>query len=215
MHILIVEPEINGHHIALYVKLLAKELYNKKIKFSLLTSQKILTSPVFTILKKEIKNFKLYLIEDLKYPIKQSIVQLFIFQLRNFFLIQKAFAKIEIKNKISHVFMSNFELIDKAMIFLGSPFAQKNFSGILLNPKIHLFLKKNIIIKNWKYFFYDLFLKKIFNTPQFKNLFTNDILFYNYCKKKNYNCKNKLFLYREPSDLGHVYPKKASKIKLN
>ena len=32
---------------------------------------------------------------------------------------------------------------------------------------------------------------------------------------KNYNCKNKLFLYREPSDLGHVYPKKASKIKLN
>ena len=61
MKILIVEPEINGHHFAMYVRFLVRGLVKKNISFSILTTKKILKHPVLKIIKKEKKKNKLFL----------------------------------------------------------------------------------------------------------------------------------------------------------
>ena len=72
MNILIVEPEINGHHIVMYVRFLIRGLKKNNINFSILTSKKIKQHPVFEILKKEKSNIDFFFLEDLNYPKKKK-----------------------------------------------------------------------------------------------------------------------------------------------
>ena len=60
MNILIVEPEINGHHLVMYVRFLIRGLAKNNINFSILTSKKIKQHPAYQILKKEKKKLNIF-----------------------------------------------------------------------------------------------------------------------------------------------------------
>ncbi len=72
MNILLVEPEINGHHFAMYVRFLVRGMVNKNYNFSILTSKKIKNHAVLDILKNETKNIKFYYLDELRYPKKKK-----------------------------------------------------------------------------------------------------------------------------------------------
>ena len=115
MNILIVEPEINGHHIVMYVRFLIRGLIKKNISFSILTSKKIKGHKSFDILKKEKKKIKFYFLDDLKYPQKKDPISLLFFQISNYFKIKKEFEIINKKEKRVRSSSSFFFIVGNAV----------------------------------------------------------------------------------------------------
>ena len=94
MKFLIVEPEIKGHFLSLYVRNVIKSLKNEKIY--LLTSKKIFKSDIIGLLKKDYPDLKILITDDLIYSKNKNSFILFFCQLLNF---------LKIKNKIN--FLNN------------------------------------------------------------------------------------------------------------
>ena len=212
MKILIVEPEINGHHFAMYVRFLVRGLVKKNISFSILTTKKILKHPVLKIIKKEKKKINFFFLEDLDYPEDKNVLSLIKFQLSNFNKIKKGFESI--KNiKFDHIFLVTIDHIDKVMPFFGSPFGKNKFSSIILNPKNH-FSYYRITKNNFKYNIYNIFLKRILKLNNLKNLYSNDPLFVRFTKKKYKIYKNKINFFDEPVELECLISKNLAKKKL-
>lgn len=210
MNILIVEPEINGHHFVMYVRFLIRGLVKKNIKFSILTSTKIKKHGAYKIISKEKKNIKFYYLKDLRYPKFKNFISLFIFQITNFLKIKKSFNKINKIENFDHIFLTTLDHIDKVIPIFGSPFGKKNFSSIILNPKNHL-NEYDLAKYNPKKFIYDINIQQILKLKYLQSLYSNDPLFVKYIKKKNYECSNKIFYFDEPVEL--KYLKKNSVLK--
>ena len=213
MKILIVEPEINGHHFAMYVRFLVRGLVKNNIDFSILTTKKILKHPVLNIIKKEKKKISFFFFEDLVYPKKKNIFSLIKFQISNFQKIKKGFNLIK-KINFDHIFLTTIDHIDKFIPFLGSPFGKNKFSSIILNPKSH-FGYYNITTKSLKYIVYNYFIKKILKLNYLKNLYSNDPLFVEFVKKKYRNYQNKVNFFEEPVELKYLKKKNIAKKILN
>lgn len=214
MNILIVEPEIDGHHLVMYVRFLIRGLVKNNIKFSILTSKKIKKHPAYHILKKEKKNIKYFFLEDLKYPKNKNLISLFLFQLSNYNKIKKGYLKLSKKYFFDHIFLTTLDHIDKVVPFFGSPFGEKKFSSIILNPKNHL-NEYNLANYNFKKFLYDFVIYKILKLDCLEYLYSNDPLFVEYCKKKFFKNKKKIFYFNEPVEINNLRNKKITKKKLN
>ena len=87
MNLLIVEPEVKGHFISLYVRKTIKAY--KKDKIFLLTSKKIFNSKILKILKKDYPNLKILISDELIYSKNKNLFYLFVFQFLNFIRIKK------------------------------------------------------------------------------------------------------------------------------
>lgn len=103
MNILIVEPEINGHHIVMYVRFLIRGLIKKNINFSILTSKKIKGHKSLDILKEEKKKIKFYFLDDLEYPKKKIQFHYYFFKFR-IILKSKKDLKLSIRRKNLTIF---------------------------------------------------------------------------------------------------------------
>ena len=90
-------------------------------------------------------------------------------------------------------FFTNLDHIDKILCFYNDPFDSLKFSGILVNPRVHQFQNKKISIK---YLIYKFLLKKLILNQKLEKIFSNDILFYNFSKKKKLG--NKINFFNEP-----------------
>ncbi len=213
MNILIVEPEVNGHHIVMYVRFLVRGLVEKNINFSILTSKKIKKHISYDILKKEKKGIKFYFLDELVYPLKKDPLSLFSFQISNYFKIKKGFEFINTKEKFDHILLTTLDHIDKVVPFFGSPFGKNKFSSIILNPKNHLY-EYNLAKYNYKKFIYDFNIKKILNLNYLENLYSNDPLFVKYIKKINNNSANKIHYFEEPVELSFLKKNNIAKKEL-
>ena len=195
MNLLIVEPEIKGHFISLYVRKTIKAY--KKDKVFLLTSKKIFNSKILGILKKDHPNLKILITDELVYSVNKNPFNLFVFQFLNFIRIKKKIKKFDIKYNFSHIFFTNFDHFDKVLCFFNNPFNSKYFSGILVNPRAHHFYKKSS--RKLKYLIYKNFLHLLIKNKFLKKIFTNDILFYNFSKK--IFLSEKINYFNEPVEL--------------
>ena len=194
MRILIVEPECEGHHIALYVKGLLRSIRNSRTitNVTLLTSKKTLKYFRIKELKKEIKDLKVYTDFNLNYPKNnKNVFSLLFFQISNFFILKKIYNKKLKKNNFDYIFINHLDYFEKAISIFGTPFKEISFSGILLNPKIHL--KKNLL-----FYLYYYLLKRLFRIKQLKSIFSNDKFFIEFCKKKLIHYNHKVSYFAEP-----------------
>ena len=213
MNILIVEPEINGHHLVMYVRFLIRGLAKNNINFSILTSKKIKRHPAYQILKKEKKKIKYFFLEDLKYPKNKSLISLMLFQIFNHKKIKEGYEKISKKYIFDHIFLTTFDHIDKVIPFFGSPFGDQKFSSIILNPKNHLNEYK-LAKYNVRKFFYDFVIKNILKLDCLAYLYSNDPLFTEYCKNKFLEHRKKIFYFDEPVEINNLKNKKNVKKNL-
>ena len=117
MRILIVEPECEGHHIALYVKGLLRSIRNSRTitNVTLLTSKKTLKYFRIKELKKEIKDLKVYTDFNLNYPKNnKNVFSLLFFQISNFFILKKIYNKKLKKNNFDYIFINTLDYLEKA-----------------------------------------------------------------------------------------------------
>ena len=155
MSLLIFEPEVKGHFLALYVRSVIREYKNQKI--FLATSKVIKNTKVLKILKKECPNLKIIYSKNLLYPKFKISIILFIYQILNFVRIRKIVFNYDKKYNFKHIFFSNLDYFDKGILIFNNPFNYKKFSGILVNPRVHQFYNQN----NLKYNLYKIFLKSL------------------------------------------------------
>ncbi len=179
MKFLIVEPEIKGHFITLYVRNVIKALRTEKIYF--LTSKKIHNSKILDLLKKEYPNLKILLTDELIYTKNKNFIFLFFVQLINFIIIKKKINFLNKKYDFEHIFFTNLDHFDKVLCFFKNPFNSVNFSGILVNPRMHQFYKEKT--NSTKYIIYKYLFLNLIKNYYLKKIFVNDVLFYNFSKK--------------------------------
>ena len=115
MKFLIVEPEIKGHFLSLYVRNVIKSLKNQQIY--LLTSKKIRNSNVLNLIKKDYPELKILITDELIYSKNKNPLILFFFQLLNFLKIKKKINLLNINYSFDHIFFTNFDHFDKILCF--------------------------------------------------------------------------------------------------
>lgn len=176
MNILLIETESAGHHVALYLNKIIKNLLSiKKFKnITIVTTKSI----------KENKNYKflnnskinICVISDLPKPKRYNLFNLFIYQIRYYLNIKLIFKKLNKQGKVFDViYVNTLDHFDKALSLFGSPFGDVKFCGFLNHIKFHHyyfgFQRKSILNLVEKFFFLKLLkiekLKKIFVTNDF------------------------------------------------
>ena len=138
MKLLIVEPISSGHHMALYVRLLAREAYRRKWSIGLLTSKKAASSPSFNLVRDEVNNQNdLYLMDDVDLSTNNSALSLLLNQLKYYKAIKHAFKKISQQESPDYIYVTNIDHFDKVAPLFPSIFGKSNFSGMLMTIKFH------------------------------------------------------------------------------
>jgi len=203
MKFLIVEPEIKGHFLSLYVRNVVKSLKTEKVY--LLTSKKIRNSNILSLLKKDCPKLKILTTDELHYPKYKNPIILFFYQFLNFINIKRKINLLNNHHNFDHIFFTSLDHFDKIMCFYKKPFGQTNFSGILVNPRFHQFYSLNLIYI--KYFIYKFLFLKLIKNEFLKKIFVNDILFFNFTKK--IFISKKINYFTEPVELEY------SKKKIN
>jgi glycosyltransferase involved in cell wall biosynthesis len=162
--VLIIEPISSGHHVSLYLKSIIKELLNKNIDFEIMTTTESFDSEVFKNLQLndniEVHKFKKpYLFKKL------NLFNQFLW----YFAIKTKYKKVCKDRPYKIIYFNSLDLINNAIIFLGSPFNNTNYSGLILkmgwirnNNKISTHYLKKKLIKLYKIWFNKNNVKKIF-----------------------------------------------------
>ena len=160
---------------------LISKIFKGKADIYILTSKNILKKEIIKILKKQNKNIKILFCDDLIYSKNKFFINLLINQFRNYRNLNLSIKKYNNKINFDKIFFTNLDHIDKILCFYNDPFDSLKFSGILVNPRVHQFQNKKISIK---YLIYKFLLKKLILNQKLEKIFSNDILFYNFSKKK-------------------------------
>ena len=215
MKILLVEPEYQGHHVALHLNLLINEFHKRKWNISVLTYKKSINSIPYRLIDKKIfANIKFFLIKEVNFSNSKNFFYLIYIQTIKYFNILKSIKKILLKNKIDHIYFLTGDHIDKILAVIGKFSLKVKFSLMLIYSRVYL--KKNIN-------FFDTIIlgikkKLLFNlidTFYLKNFFIIDLFLYKFIKK--YKKKNffKVNYIRDPGELKFLFSKKFSRNLLN
>jgi hypothetical protein len=206
MHILIIEPNLSGHHF-IYLKLIVEVLSKKAHSISLITSDRYIDNDLLVDLK--VKNVML----DIFFSINESEYKAAInSKLGNFGrefriwrMFHREFKKLHSIHKIDDVFIPYLDVFLNAVALMGSPFLEVSYSGICMRQAFHYSYfelhETNTFIMNIK----EILFTKLLKSLTLKKLFTIDELLISYFKHKNLKHRNKLCFLTDPYSL----PKRA------
>ena len=143
MHILLVEPEYQGHHVALHVNLLINEFYKRRWQINILTYKKSASSEAYRLIDKKIlKKINFFYIKEISFYTSKNIFYLIYIQVIKYFNIIRSIKKVLLKNDIDHIYFVTGDHIDKVLAILGNFSLRIKFSLMLIYSKVYL--NKNI-----------------------------------------------------------------------
>ncbi len=212
MKILIIEPEFEGHHISLYLRLILKELLKNNIEFKILTTKKTIKSKPYKLLDKELSVKKKTFVSKESLEIKKkTLLNLLLFQIRYFLFIKKNLKLVRKNFKYDQVYFGHLD----PFFFIFSIFLkflnQGNLSGLLCNIRFYQStykIKKFRILDFIKFILFKISLK----SKDLKKIFIVDELFYRFLKNRLTKSQLKKILFvSEACELINT----KSKLKLN
>jgi hypothetical protein len=172
MKILIIETELDGHYISLYLKNIVREILSRKVEsLSIITKKSAIVNENCDFFKN--KKINIFYIRDIKKPKKYNFLSLFIYQIRYYFNIKKSFNTISKNKKFDLVYVNTLDHFDKALSIFGSPFKKVNFYGLFNHIRFHYSyfkLERNFLFR----YFYEILFRRILNIKYLKNIFTVD-----------------------------------------
>ena len=204
MKILLIEPNVSGHHISLYLIPLIDSLLKKKNKITIIVSKLLKKNKNFRSLKKN-SNIKFLFIDSYENDHRKNFLSLISKQVKYYYAFKRCFKKI--KDKPDYIFINSFNTIDKIFPILGSPFQNTKISGFFSSIKFHL-SQINSFQSQFKYFIDFYLFKKLISNNNITKIFTPDPLGIKFLKNKNFNNSNKVEL---TNDFGPTIKKNFSK----
>jgi len=209
MKILIIETEIDGHYISLYLKNIVREILSRKIEsLTIITKKSAITEENYKFFKN--KKINIFYIRDIKKPKKYNFLSLLIYQIRYYFNIKKSFNTISKDKKFDLVYVNTLDHFDKALSIFGSPFKKVNFYGLFNHIRFHLSyfkLEKNFLFS----YFYEILFRRILKIKYLKNIFVVDDYIKTYLDIQNVD-NNKIIKVNEASNTHNTFISKKKEI---
>jgi hypothetical protein len=209
MKILIIETEIDGHYISLYLKNIVREILSRKIEsLTIITKKSAITEENYKFFKN--KKINIFYIRDIKKPKKYNFLSLLIYQIRYYFNIKKSFNTISKDKKFDLVYVNTLDHFDKALSIFGSPFKKVNFYGLFNHIRFHLSyfkLERNFLFS----YFYEILFRRILKIKYLKNIFVVDDYIKTYLDIQNVD-NNKIIKVNEASNTHNTFISKKKEI---
>jgi len=200
MKILLIEPNVSGHHISLYLIPLINSLLKKKLKLTIIVSKLFKKNKYFNSFKKNSK-IKFLFINSYENDHRTNFLSLITKQIKYYYIFKRSFKKI--KDKPDYIFINSFNTIDKIFPILGSPFGNTKISGFFSSIKLHL-KQKNSFNSRFKNFIVFYLFKKLISNKNIAKIFLPDPLGVKFLKKKDSNIFKKVEL---TNDFGPIIKK--------
>ena len=211
MHILLVEPEYQGHHVALHLNLLINEFYKRKWEISILTYKKSASSEAYRLIDTKIfRKINFFYIKEISFYNSKNIFYLIYIQTIKYFNIIISIKKILLKNDIDHIYFVTGDHIDKVLAILGNFSLKIRFSLMLIYSKVYL-------NKNINYFNRLLLgvkkklLFKLINLSYLTNFFVLDLFLFKFIKKNQKKNFYKVIYTPDPGQLNFFFSQKFAK----
>ena len=209
MKILIIETEIDGHYISLYLKNIVREILSRKIEtLTIITKKSAIADENYKFFKN--KKINVFYIRDIKKPKKYNFLSMLIYQLRYYFNIKKSFNTISKNKKFDLVYVNTLDHFDKALSIFGSPFKKVNFYGLFNHIRFHLSyfkLERNFLFS----YFYEILFRRILKIKYLKNIFIVDDYIKTYLDIQNVD-NNKIIKVNEASNTHNTFISKKKEI---
>ncbi len=211
MYILLVEPEYQGHHVALHLNLLINEFYKRRWQINILTYKKSASSEAYRLIDKKIlRKINFFYIKEISFYNSKNIFYLIYIQVIKYFNIIGSIKKILLKNDIDHIYFVTGDHIDKVLAILGNFSLRVKFSLMLIYSKVYL--NKNIN------YFSRLMLSvkkkllfKLIDLSYLKNFFVLDLFLFKFIKKNKKNNFSKVVYTPDPGQLKFFFSQKFAK----
>jgi len=211
MNILLVEPEYQGHHVALHLNLLINEFYKRRWQINILTYKKSASSEAYRLIDKKIlRKINFFYIKQISFHNSKNIFYLIYIQVIKYFNIIRSIKKILLKNDIDHIYFVTGDHIDKVLAILGNFSLRVKFSLMLIYSKVYL-------NKNINYFSRLMLgvkkklLFKLIDLSYLKNFFVLDLFLFKFIKKNKKNNFSKVVYTPDPGQLKFFFSQKFAK----
>jgi glycosyltransferase involved in cell wall biosynthesis len=211
MYVLLVEPEYQGHHVALHLNLLINEFYKRRWQINILTYKKSASSEAYRLIDKKIlRKINFFYIKEISFYNSKNIFYLIYIQIIKYFNIIRSIKKILLKNDIDHIYFVTGDHIDKVLAILGNFSLRVKFSLMLIYSKVYL--NKNInyfsrlilgVKKN--------LLFKLIDLSYLKNFFVLDLFLFKFIKKNKKNNFSKVVYTPDPAQLKYFFSQRFAK----
>jgi glycosyltransferase involved in cell wall biosynthesis len=211
MYVLLVEPEYQGHHVALHLNLLINEFYKRRWQINILTYKKSASSEAYRLIDKKIlRKINFFYIKEISFYNSRNIFYLIYIQIIKYFNIIRSIKKILLKNDIDHIYFVTGDHIDKVLAILGNFSLRVKFSLMLIYSKVYL--NKNInyfsrlilgVKKN--------LLFKLIDLSYLKNFFVLDLFLFKFIKKNKKNNFSKVVYTPDPAQLKYFFSQRFAK----
>lgn len=183
MKILIVEPNGNGHHMALYVSHVVQRLVDEKCDVSLLTTRLAVEHPSFKSLQGYQEKINIYYLPELPLKDGNSAWKLFLQQTKCWLTLRREFKKIQSQFDFNIIYMPTVDWLAKAMEVFGSPFSSTSFVALYMSPKHH---RKSMGLgpasrHDW---LYKKMFQRLLRIPTLRSVLVIDEFFQDYCKEQ-------------------------------
>jgi glycosyltransferase involved in cell wall biosynthesis len=211
MKILFVEPEYQGHHVALHLNLLINEFYKRKWQISILTYKKSASSEAYKLINEKIFNkINFFYIKEISFYNSKNIFYLIYIQVVKYYNIICSINKILLTNNIDHIYFVTGDHIDKILAILGNFSLNVKFSLMLIYSKVYLnkninYLNKIILDVKKRLLF------RLIDLLNLTNFFVLDFLLFKFIKKNKRNNFSKVTYTPDPGQLKFFFSQKFSK----
>jgi glycosyltransferase involved in cell wall biosynthesis len=183
VRLLIVEPDAEGHHIALYTRLLIKEAVSRGWSVTILTTESSRKHEAFKTISADLgEEPKTIIMPDVRYETTGAFV-LFASHLRLWKALSKAASANGRFSDFDLIYCINLDYFEKALSLFGSPFGKKPFAGMLMNPKFHRFAL-GLGPRSRGDVVYRFLFQRLLNIRRLKRLLVIDEQFKVYCETK-------------------------------
>jgi glycosyltransferase involved in cell wall biosynthesis len=182
MKVLVVEPNADGHHIALYLRCILLKLKHEECSISLLVSLAVLHHKSFKSLPKELlSGVKTHLMETEVGCGSNSSFTLFLRQLRYWQKTKRGYLEaVRNDGPPDLVYVPTLDFIAKAVELIGSPFRSTPFVALYMAPKHHL-KSLGLAPGSRGDLIYTLLFGRLLKLKSLKALLVIDKHFYDFC----------------------------------
>jgi glycosyltransferase involved in cell wall biosynthesis len=211
MKLLIVEPDATGHHMSLYVRLVVRAALARGINISLLTKKASTSHPSFRLVMEEAQgSLNVHYMPDFPRFVSNTSFILLFNQLISYLEIWWGFHRGVPRDGYENILVINLDCFEKVLSFLGSPFGDVSFSGLLMSISLHRY-KLNIGPKSRFDWLYNNLFRRLIRIKSLKNLAVIDEAFYTMIANSQVPCERKIKLLNDPVRLIDVIDRHSAR----
>lgn len=214
MRLLIVEPDAEGHHLALYTRLILRESRRRNWGVTLLTTRSAVQHPAFQIAAGEGESaLSTVLMNDLAPPRNFGSIELLRCQHRLWRALRTAVNDNRNFAEYDLIYCVNFDYFEKALSILGSPFGQRPFAGMMMNPKFHR-SSTGLGPRSRSDFVYQVLFQRLLGITGLASVLVVDEPFRDHCARTGLRNNAKIRLVPDVGELGELPSKEDSRAQL-